>query len=138
MIYSQLRRNKLRIFAPIIEGVRNFCQTMFEMPDPPKRVTLQLADSIIDCPSHGTSMNLPIAALRRLDAMAMKARFARVSRNELLAALIAAAPLDGARLEEIVREYRQLRIADVLPETSSGDSVVVPIRKPGRPGAQSG
>jgi hypothetical protein len=108
------------------------------MPDPPKRVTLQLADSIIDCPSHGTSMNLPIAALRRLDAMAVEARFARASRNELLAALIAAAPVDGAQLDDLLRSYRRLTIAQVLPETSSGDSVVVPIRRPGRPTAQSG
>jgi hypothetical protein len=83
-------------------------------------------------------MNLPIAALRRLDAMAVEGRLARASRNELLAALIATAPLDAARLEDLVSAYRRLRIADVLPETSSGDSVVVPMRKPGRPGAQSG
>jgi hypothetical protein len=82
-------------------------------------------------------MNLPIAALRRLDAMATEARFARASRNELLAALIAAAPLDAAGLGDLVNGYRQLRIADVLPETTSSDSVVVPMRKPGRPGAQS-
>jgi hypothetical protein len=83
-------------------------------------------------------MNLPIAALRRLDAMAVEARLARASRNELIAALIAAAPLDAAQLGELIAGYRRLRIADVLPETSSGDSVVVPMRKPGRPGAQNG
>jgi hypothetical protein len=82
-------------------------------------------------------MNLPIAVLRRLDAMATEARFARASRNELLAALIAAAPLDAASLEGLVGDYRRLRIADVLPETTSSDSVVVPMRKPGRPGVQS-
>jgi hypothetical protein len=45
-------------------------------------------------------MNLPIAALRRLDAMAVEARLARASRNELLAALIATAPVDAAGLEK--------------------------------------
>ena len=108
------------------------------MTEPPKRVTLQLADSIIDCPTRGTSMNLPIAVLRRLDAMATAARFARASRNELLAALIAAASVDVASLEDLVNTYRRLRIADVLPDTTNSDSVVVPMRKPGRPGAQSG
>ena len=83
-------------------------------------------------------MNLPIAVLRRLDAMATEARFARASRNELLAALIAAAPVKAAALEDLVNAYRQLRIADVLPDTADSDSVVVPMRKPGRPGAQSG
>lgn len=111
------------------------------MPESPKRVTLQLADPIIDCPTRGTSMNLPIAVLTRLDAMATEARFARVSRNELLAALIAAAPVDAASLEDLVSTYRRLLIADVLPDATDGDggdSVVVPMRKPGRPGAQSG
>jgi hypothetical protein len=83
-------------------------------------------------------MNLPIATLRRLDALAVEARFARASRNELLAALIATAPVDAAQLEDLVSNYRQLRIADVLPDASPGHSVVVPMRKPGRPGAQSG
>lgn len=110
------------------------------MTELPKRITLHLADSIIDCPTKGTSMNLPIAALRRLDAMATEGRRARASRNELLAALIADAPLDPDALEKLVSNYRQLQIADVLPDTTdpaSSDSVVVPLRKPGRPGAQS-
>jgi hypothetical protein len=99
-------------------------------------VGLHLADSIIDCPTRATSMNLPIAALTRLDVMAREARRARTSRNELLAALIAAAPLESDELEAIVTTYRRLRIADVLPgETDAGDSVVVPMRKPGQPAA---
>lgn len=105
-------------------------------PSKSERVTLHLADSIIDCPSRGTSMNLPIAALRRLDAMATEGRLTRASRNELLAALIAAASVDPAWLEDLVAKYRQLRIADVLPDAPSSDSVVVPMRKPGRPGAR--
>jgi hypothetical protein len=83
-------------------------------------------------------MNLPIAILRRLDAMAVDARFARASRNELLAALIAATPVDAAQLGDLVASYRKLRIENVLPGTSAGDSVVVPMRRPGRPGAQTG
>lgn len=106
-------------------------------PSKSERVTLHLADSIIDCPSRGTSMNLPIAALRRLDAMATEGRLTRASRNELLAALIAAASVDAAWLEDLVAKYRQLRIADVLPDAPSSDSVVVPMRKPGRPGAKN-
>jgi hypothetical protein len=106
-------------------------------PSKSERVTLHLADSIIDCPTRGTSMNLPIAALRRLDAMATEGRRSRASRNELLAALIAAASVDAAWLEDLVGNYRQLQIADVLPDAPSSDSVVVPIRKPGRPGAKN-
>jgi hypothetical protein len=104
------------------------------------QITLHLADSIIDCPSRGTSMNLPIAVLRRLDAMAQEARFVRTSRNELLAALIATTDLDRTALAATVNAYRELRIGEVLPgEGEAGeDSVVVPIRKPGRPSASSG
>lgn len=106
------------------------------MTDPPKNVTLHPADSIIDCPTRGTSMNLPIAALRRLDAMATEARVTRASRNELLAALIALAEVDAASLKQLVDDYRNLRIADVLPGETSDDSVVVPIRQQGRPAAK--
>ncbi len=83
-------------------------------------------------------MNLPIAVLRRLDAMAGEARFARAGRNELLAALIAAAPLDGSSLEGLIGSYRKLRIADVLPEATTDDSVVIQMRRPGRPGVRKG
>jgi hypothetical protein len=110
------------------------------MPRTPGHITLHLADSIIDCPTRGTSMNVPIAVLRRLDAMAEEARLVRTSRNELLAALIATTELDRAALEEMVSAYRRLRIGDVLPGegADSADSVVVPMRKPGRPAASSG
>jgi hypothetical protein len=106
----------------------------------PGHITLHLADSIIDCPSRGTSMNLPIAVLRRLDAMAEEARLVRTSRNELLAALIATTELDRAALEKVVSGYRRLLIGEVLPDkgVDAGDSVVVPMRKPGRPSASSG
>ncbi|HUB98473.1 MAG TPA: hypothetical protein VMS11_01485 [Solirubrobacterales bacterium] len=112
------------------------------MPEPPKEVTLHLPDSIVDCPTSGTSMNLPIAVLRRLDAMASEGRFVRASRNELLAALIASASVDAASLADLVSTYRQLRIADVLPDealpdATNSDSVVVPLRQRGRPGGKS-
>ena len=106
-------------------------------PPEDAQVTLHLADSIIDCPTRGTSMNLPIAVLRRLDAMAQEARRTRTSRNELLAALIATTALDREALEDTVDRYRRLRIGDALPdeEVADRDSVVVPMRKPGRPPA---
>jgi hypothetical protein len=101
-------------------------------------VRLHFQDSILDCPSRGTSMNLPVAALRRLDAMAGLARFVRPTRNEMLAALIATAEMDPEWLEEQVNAYRRMTIGDVLPardRAADHDDVVVPIRKPGRPGA---
>lgn len=85
-------------------------------------------------------MNLPIAALQRLDAMAENARRVRTSRNELLAALIATTSVDGEALEEMLDQYRRLSIADVIPhdEPDSAGNVVVPMRKPGRPSGSSG
>ncbi len=81
-------------------------------------------------------MSLPVAILARLDAMAHAARRVRTSRNELLAALIATAPLEPDQLESIVDRYRRLGIADVLPgEAPRGESVVVALRQPGRPAA---
>jgi predicted transcriptional regulator len=99
------------------------------------KITLQVADSIIDCPVRATSMTLPVAVIRRLDALADAARLERPSRNEFLAALISATDLDQDALERIVREYRRRTIGEVLPadEVATEDSVVVPMRKPGRP-----
>ena len=101
------------------------------------QITLHRSDWMSDCPTRGTSMNLPIAVLRRLDAMAEEARRVRTSRNELLAALIATTELDRTVLEDIVNRYRELRIGDVLPDDGAeeSDRVVVPMRKPGRPPA---
>jgi hypothetical protein len=102
------------------------------------QVTLRVADPIGDCPTHGTSMNLPIAVLRRLDQMGLAARRVRASRNELLAAFVATTNLDAATLEELIDRYRRMSIGDVLPDepTKAGD-VVVPLRKPGRPAQSS-
>ena len=79
-------------------------------------------------------MNLPIAVLRRLDEMGLAARRVRATRNELLAALVATTELNPGGLEDLIERYRRLSIADVLPdEPSKAGSVVVPLRKPGRP-----
>ena len=109
------------------------------MPADTDGVRLHFQDSILDCPTRGTSMNLPVAALRRLDKMAGLARYVRPTRNEMLAALIATAELDPAWLEERVNAYRRMTIGEVLPESdrASGNDVVVPLRKPGRPGTDS-
>jgi hypothetical protein len=110
-------------------------ETIFTMSDDGTRLFFE--DSILDCPTKGTSMSLPIAATRRLDEMARVARRSRPTRNELLAVLIATTPLDERELRRRIDEYRDMSIGDVLP-TEAGtadrsDSVVVPLRKPGRP-----
>jgi hypothetical protein len=104
-------------------------------------VRLHVHDSILDCPTKGTSMNLPVATLRRLDAMAGLARYVRPSRNEMLSALIATANMDAKELENRVDIYRRMTIAQVLPvedRDTDRDNVIVPLRKPGRPSADGG
>jgi hypothetical protein len=101
------------------------------------KTTLHLDDKIGDSPTRSTSMNLPVAVQRRLDEMADVADAVRPTRNELLAALVATTDLDEEALERLVLRYRRLRVRDVLPDLdhqgTSGNDVVVPLRKPGRP-----
>jgi hypothetical protein len=104
----------------------------------PDGIRLHVHDSILDCPVKGTSMSLPLAALRRLDELAHVARRSRVTRNELLAVLIATAELDEASIRRRIDQYRDMTIGDVLPsedETDAGGDVIVPLRRPGRPSA---
>jgi hypothetical protein len=105
------------------------------------RTTLHLDDKIGDSPTRSTSMNLPIAVQRRLDEMADLADAVRPTRNELLAALVAAAELDEEALERLVLGYRRRRVRDVLPvrdHADGGGDVVIPLRKPGRPSRGGG
>ena len=42
--------------------------------------------------------------------------------------------MEPSAIEALVSAYRRLKIVDVLPgDADAGDSVVVPMRKPGRP-----
>lgn len=101
-------------------------------------IRLHIHDSILDCPAKGTSMNLPVAAIRRLDEMAQIARRSRATRNELIAMLIATSSLDERELRGRIDAYRDMTIADVLPDVgheADDDAVIVPLRGRGRPGA---
>jgi hypothetical protein len=105
------------------------------------RMTLNLADRIGDSPTRSTSMNLPIAVQRRLDEMADLADAVRPTRNELLAALVATTALDERALEDMVLDFRRMRVRDVLPAqdgASGADDVVVALRRPGRPSRPGG
>jgi hypothetical protein len=107
------------------------------MAQPPKRYDLPRDLLIVDCPTRATSMNMPVAIQRRLDELAELARTTRASRNELLAALVADAPFDGDRLVQLINNYRQMTVGDVLDQgvdqPDDVDNVVVQMRKPGRP-----
>ena len=56
----------------------------------------------------------------------------RLSKAELLAALVAFAPDDGEKIGEIVRRYRKMKAGDVLSQVGSSDVIVLDERRPGR------
>jgi hypothetical protein len=110
------------------------------MADPPSTVRLNVELPLIDSERRGTSMQLPVAIQRRLDVMASLAKRAKASRAEIVAMLIAEADLDATSISTRIMDYRDLRVADVLPpgdvhDKSGGGKVVeLPVRGPGRPG----
>lgn len=56
----------------------------------------------------------------------------RLSKADLLGALVAFAPDDGEEIGKIVRRYRAMRAGDVLHDLDSRDVIVLDERRPGR------
>lgn len=50
----------------------------------------------------------------RLDQLVSRAKGTRPERSDLLAALVALAPEDGARLDDLVMRWRRSRVSDVV------------------------
>ncbi len=90
-------------------------------------------------------MSLPLAIHHRLDLIAEAARDVDATRAEIIAMLIAKAPLEAERLEAEILRYRKLLVGDVVPTPQPELSEVEPSeepdnvvssakRGPGRPG----
>jgi hypothetical protein len=90
-------------------------------------------------------MALPLAVHHRLDLLAEAAQDAGATRAEIIAMLIAEAPLDPDELERSVLRYRKLKVGDVIPDekpevsqvadqSETGNVVSISPRGPGRPG----
>lgn len=93
---------------------------------------------LIDTPKRTTSVCWPIAVDDRLDRLHQLAREAgeQTSRAQILAALVAQAPLDGEGLGVLIRAYRRLPAAEFEAATGPMPEVA---RQPGpRPPADVG
>lgn len=55
-----------------------------------------------------------------------------LSRSELLAALVLAAPADGQQLADLLRAYRKARVARSVIHRSEADVITLEGRRPGR------
>ncbi len=83
-----------------------------------------------------TSMSLPAPIHFRLDELVRLASDVNSSRAELIAMLIASAPLAANELEDRILAYRRLTAGEVMPNLlaaeTEDDTVVVPLHGPGR------
>lgn len=107
-------------------------------------VVLSRGERLRDSKRQSTSMTLPLAVHHRLDLLAEAAQDVDASRAEIIAMLIAQAPLDPDGLEHAVLRYRKLKVGDVLPEEEpelvepaelgeAGNVISIARRGPGRP-----
>jgi hypothetical protein len=99
-------------------------------------------DLVENAPRQSTSMSLPLPVVNRLDLIAERARKARPTRAEIIAALIAAAPLDADELVRLMMDYRDKTVGEVLASEAAGtdEAKVVTLlpRAPGRPRSAPG
>jgi hypothetical protein len=107
-----------------------------------REIELHRDERVSDGQRQATSMHLPVAVHYRLDKLVNLAHGVNSSRAEIVAMLIASAPLDEDELERQIIAYRKLRVGDAIPSafppTVDGeDSVVVPLHGPGRRKQQS-
>lgn len=104
----------------------------------PSRRELPLDALARDTERSGTSFVLPAAIHERLDWLVNAAIRAgedhRLSRTEVIAALVSTAPCEGASLRDALEAYRTATVRDLLvaPHADVGDNVVaLNARRPG-------
>ena len=86
------------------------------------------------CEAKGAAITWPIPLDNLLDVLVRLADDAgqKTTRKELAAALLLAAPRDGATLANLVTAYRQAKVADVASPAVAGDNVIpFQVRRPG-------
>ncbi len=78
-------------------------------------------------------MSWSAAVDRRLDQLVERAGGTEPERSDLLAALVAMAPSDGAKLDQAVMRWRRSKIGEVVLDVSNGQRTVnFPKHSPGR------
>lgn len=86
-----------------------------------------------EAPAKKTTVSWNAAVDHRLDQLVSRAKGTRPERSDLLAALVALAPEDGAQLDDLVMRWRHSRVEDIvldLPANRRSISFQTP--KPGR------
>lgn len=99
-------------------------------------MNFNLDDRLVEVRERNLGVLVPIPLSERVEALTNRLYrdgHGRVSRKELIAALLYAAADDTAQLAEILKDYRTARVRDALvgDEDSSQNVVSFPRRAPG-------
>lgn len=88
--------------------------------------TIAPKERLLDCPEMDVGLALPLPVTRRLDLLTRRLDEAgdRGYRKELIAALILAAPEDGAELADLLRRYRTALARDAAVKGSAAAAVL--------------
>jgi hypothetical protein len=99
-----------------------------------KRREIAPDEKLRECEVWQTNIRWPVPVDARLNALMELAEDEgeSLTRSDLVAALVCAAPASGAELAKLVKSYRIQRVRDI----SIGEAEVVPlpVRRPGRRG----
>jgi hypothetical protein len=115
---------------------------VYEMPrnDDPKAVGIDPAALLPSCRKVQSSVYWPVPIDKRANQLVDLAVAAgeRLSKADVLGALVRAAPADGEQIGAMVREYRRSRAGDVVLRSNDGAEVIsIEARRPGRRPAPS-
>jgi hypothetical protein len=101
--------------------------------------TVEVDDLASTAPGKKTTVSWNAAVDRRLDQLVARARGTEPERSDLLAALVAMAPEDGAKLDQMVMRWRRSLVGEVVLDLPKNRNVVsLPTPKPGRRPKQKG
>jgi hypothetical protein len=89
-------------------------------------------EKLRECEVWQTNIRWPVPVDARLNALIELAEDEgeSLSRSDLVAALVCAAPASGAELAKLVKSYRTKRARDIA--IGEAEVVDLPLRKPGR------
>lgn len=97
------------------------------------RPALPRSTKVERCPVVQTNVCWPVPVDQRLNELLgqlVELGSGETSRSQLLAALVAAAPIEAEQLEELLRRYRTLTAGAIVLQRKG--SIEIPVRRPGR------
>ena len=99
-----------------------------------REISFRSDERLDRCEAKGAAITWPIPLDNLLDVLVTLADDAgqKTTRKELAAAVVLAAPRDGATLADLVTAYRRAKVVDVAPPEAAGDNVIpFQVRRPG-------